>query len=633
MTRATLLFLAAAGLPASAGAAGPELLEAIRRDDARLVRELITSTDPRTVRDETGATALMHAALYSSPTTLKLLLDANADVNASNNNGSTALMWAAASPANVRMLLERGAAVDARTKDGTTAFVAAAQLGSVETMRLLLAHGANPKASAAEVAALLRTDHALRDIPERRRVLADAGIELTAADQLTTGSIAVLTDMRTVDRLLKLGADPNLERSVGRLSVPVLADAAFDGDVETMRALLARGADPNRAGKRGGVTALMMAAAGARPSVDAVRLLLEQGASVAARDERGRNPLDWALTQGETPVARLLRDAGASPAAPPPPPPVAVAHPRAPRDAIERAVARLQPIGPVFNERTSCISCHDQSLPAVAVRVASARGVAVNRELAAHPTQATLAVWAPTRERLLLGSCQNDPAFVENATYGLLALAEEGVPASPLTDAVALCLASLQHADGSWKVRDPRPPLGDPNPVSYAALAIRGLSTYAPPGRRGQAQATIERARDFVRTAVPGDTQDQVFKVLALVWSGVPRSEVAREVERLRALQRPDGGWGQLPTMASDAYATGQALYALHVAGVSATGPAYRKGTGYLLKTQLEDGTWFVRSRAFAFQPYFDAGFPHGTNQFISAAATAWAAIALSLGL
>ena len=30
-----------------------------------------------------------------------------------------------------------------------------------------------------------------------------------------------------------------------------------------------------------------------------------------------------------------------------------------------------------------------------------------------------------------------------------------------------------------------------------------------------------------------------------------------------------------------------------------------------------------------AFQPYFDAGFPHGSSQFISAAATNWAALAL----
>ena len=614
-------------------AADGSLLEAIRRDDGSKVRELIAGGDARNERDESGASPLMYAALFASVSTMQLVLDSGADVNASNRNGSTALMWAVADPAKIRLLLERGAAVDARTKDGTTAFVAAAQHGRADSMQLLLARGANPKAFPAEVSAVLRADYALRDVPERRRLLAGAGIELKDPAQLTSAGVVVLTDMRTVDKLVALGADSNLERSVGRLSVPVLADAAFDGQVATMRTLLARGADPNRAGKRGGVTPLMMAAAGPRPSADAVRLLLEKGADVGARDDRGRNALDWALTQGDTPVARLLRNAGATPASSASPPPAPVAHARGGREAIEKAVARLQPIGPVFNERTNCISCHDQSLPAVAVKLATDKGVPVSRELAAHPTRATLAVWTPTRERLLLGSCQNDAAFVENASYGLFALAEEGVAPNPVTDAVALCLASLQHADGTWKVRDTRPPLGDPSPLSYAALFIRGLSTYAPPGRRADAQARIAKTREFVRRAVPGDTQDQTFKLLALVWSGASAREVAREVERLRALQRSDGGWGQLPTMASDAYATGQALYALHIGGLAASSEVYQKGTAYLLRTQLEDGSWFVRSRAFAFQPYFDAGFPHGTDQFISAAATSWAAIALSLGL
>jgi len=47
------------------------------------------------------------------------------------------------------------------------------------------------------------------------------------------------------------------------------------------------------------------------------------------------------------------------------------------------------------------------------------------------------------------------------------------------------------------------------------------------------------------------------------------------------------------------------------------------------LKTQLEDGSWFVQSRSFPIQKYFESGFPHGRNQFISAAATSWATIAL----
>jgi hypothetical protein len=49
----------------------------------------------------------------------------------------------------------------------------------------------------------------------------------------------------------------------------------------------------------------------------------------------------------------------------------------------------------------------------------------------------------------------------------------------------------------------------------------------------------------------------------------------------------------------------------------------------FLLSTQFEDGSWHVRSRAIPFQPYFEGGFSHGHDQWISAAATNWAAMAL----
>ena len=118
--------------------------------------------------------------------------------------------------------------------------------------------------------------------------------------------------------------------------------------------------------------------------------------------------------------------------------------------------------------------------------------------------------------------------------------------------------------------------------------------------------------------------------MLGLLWGHASPADVARERSALLTLQRPDGGWGQLPSMATDAYATGQALWALGEAGLSADDPGYHRGTDYLLKTQLEDGTWFVRTRAFGFQPYFETGFPHGRSQFISTVATAWASVALT---
>jgi hypothetical protein len=62
---------------------------------------------------------------------------------------------------------------------------------------------------------------------------------------------------------------------------------------------------------------------------------------------------------------------------------------------------------------------------------------------------------------------------------------------------------------------------------------------------------------------------------------------------------------------------------------VKASDGAYQKGAQFLLRTQMEDGSWYVRSRSLAFQPYFESGFPHGHDQFVSAAATNWASMAL----
>ena len=83
--------------------------------------------------------------------------------------------------------------------------------------------------------------------------------------------------------------------------------------------------------------------------------------------------------------------------------------------------------------------------------------------------------------------------------------------------------------------------------------------------------------------------------------------------------------------MGSDAYATGQALYALSASGkIPATDPVYQKGVKYLLRTQAADGSWHVKTRSIWIQPYFESGFPYGHDQWISAAGTSWAVMALS---
>jgi len=63
--------------------------------------------------------------------------------------------------------------------------------------------------------------------------------------------------------------------------------------------------------------------------------------------------------------------------------------------------------------------------------------------------------------------------------------------------------------------------------------------------------------------------------------------------------------------------------------GLPTQDPAYQGGVNFLLRTQFPDGSWWVASRSWPFQPHFDTGFPYGKDQWISAAATAWAALAL----
>jgi hypothetical protein len=59
------------------------------------------------------------------------------------------------------------------------------------------------------------------------------------------------------------------------------------------------------------------------------------------------------------------------------------------------------------------------------------------------------------------------------------------------------------------------------------------------------------------------------------------------------------------PAIRAKRYATGQALYALHIGGeVSARDPIYEKGVEWLLRNQLSDGSWFMPTRAVPVQPH-----------------------------
>src|SRR5262249_9121652 len=146
--------------------------------------------------------------------------------------------------------------------------------------------------------------------------------------------------------------------------------------------LLSKGANPNLQGNKG-YTALMMATSPTPPNPELIRVLLDAGADVNLKDAKGLTALDWALKQGETEVAAILRKAGAK-AGVSQSPPKPVAEPRTIAAAIAQAAPLLAKTGPESASKLTCLNCHANSLPAVALQAVQRRGIPVRDELVGH---------------------------------------------------------------------------------------------------------------------------------------------------------------------------------------------------------------------------------------------------------
>ena len=308
---------------------------------------------------------------------------------------------------------------------------------------------------------------------------------------------------------------------------------------------------------------------------------------------------------------------------------MAVATPAATvRAAIERSLPLLDRADVAFIQKAGCISCHNNSLAALTRDAVRARSIRVNEPIASSQTQAMAAILTGNRERAL--QALGLPGRGDTVGYILLGMAAAHYPANEITDAWARYMKNLQQPDGRWRVQAQRPPI-ESNDIQATATALKGIDAYAPPSRRDEYRRAVQLAAHWLETATARSTEERAFLILGLHWAGGSRQVITRTAQELLAEQREDGGWAQLPTVASDAYATGQALVALKESGVlSASAPAYRRAVEFLLRSQHSDGSWFVRTRTTPVQPQFDSDFPYGADQFISAAATHWATMALA---
>jgi ankyrin repeat protein len=635
------LFLFA--LTISALAAGPssdDTYQAIRANDMNHLRRLIAQGDVN-AKDRRGATPLMYAASVGSIQAVKLLLAAGADAKAANALNATALMWGIGNLEKVRLLVDAGADVNARSKQGMTPLlIAASNSGSIEIVRLLLAKGADPMAKTEGGFTALLAAAFANDL-DMVRLFVEKGVgvnQATRGGETALQAAAINVNLDMVRFLLAKGANANAANTeavqvrkgpveLNHLS-PLLLAAPY-GSPELLLTLIDAGADLHARDVRN-MTPLMLAVASETQNPEVVRVLLERGADVKAKSLLGETALDWAKKFGNPSVERMLHED--HPAEAPPASSIPPASPVSARTAVEKSVALLQNSSTEFFKESACVGCHHQNLTAMAVGAARRKGVRVDEAAAEEQLKVVKTLWAGAREALL--QRLDPPGGSDTVSYSLLGLAALDYPPDAMTDAMAINVAYAQLPEGGWLCGgNSRAPIQE-SCISAAARGIRVLQLYGPPGLKPEFEKRIARARAFLLEARPKTTDDHAMLLLGLKWSGLSKEKTREAAQKLLGRQRPDGGWAGNPNLTSDAYATGEALYALYESGALAPGAAeYRSATDFLLKTQRQDGSWYVKSRAVKFQPYFQSGFPYDHDQWISAAGTGWAAIALANGI
>jgi len=556
-----------------------------------------------------GTTPLMEAALYGDVQLLTAMLDAGGDPNLRNFRAASALMWAVDDHARMRLLLDRGANPNVSSDFGATPLtLAAASKDSAPLVQLLLERGAEATPPALVAAARANPD-SLRLLLAR---VPDKG-----------GAAAAMAVRARCDECLKI-LQPDPKSAMPRVLTLLLPPGAA-GDPQSLRAALLRNPDVNVTDPKDR-TPLSMAAISETVTPDFVQELIARGSNLHSVSTDGLNALDYASRLGRAPIIDVLTRAGARPTREEPPQELEYVSGNDARAAIARSVPLIQRSSVTFYEKGGCVSCHHNLLGLMAAKTLRRQGYSVDEKIAASELRILAEDMATTRDQALQGIVVPGGLFTTTG-YVLISLAAAGHPADAATDALVRLLRRGQFPDGRW-VSPVRPP-SEASVFTATAVSLRGIQLYGNP-RSAADRAAIDAGAAWLRKSTPENTEDATFRLLGITWTGAPSSERRAAVDALLAAQKSDGGWAQLDYRASDAYATGQVLVALHEAGISAKSPAYQRGVRYLLDTQLADGSWLVRTRTLPTQIYFESGFPHGEHQFISAAGTNWAMQALA---
>ena len=279
--------------------------------------------------------------------------------------------------------------------------------------------------------------------------------------------------------------------------------------------------------------------------------------------------------------------------------------PKQSRTAIERGLGFVQADAAKWRKERECATCHHGTFTVWALSEAKAQGYLVDAA-----TLTDMAKW--TKERLKDIDKPRDTRAgwnMVNSPAVYLAFMAEAVPSQNAISAselkqIAGHLLRHQEADGSWAwslalAKNRPPPFFESDEV-VTMLASMALAPHVPkdPKMKSPEREGREKAAAWLTKNKPNDTtQAAAFRLLVKVRAGESAKNLQADIDEFLRRQNKDGGWSQVKDFPSDAYATGQSLYVLNLAGVKNDRAEIRSGVAFLVANQKDDGSWPMTRR------------------------------------
>jgi len=276
------------------------------------------------------------------------------------------------------------------------------------------------------------------------------------------------------------------------------------------------------------------------------------------------------------------------------------------RKAAERGLSFLEADAAKWRKDRGCATCHHGTMTVWALAEAKSRGYAVDKDLFADTVK-----WTSERLKDIDKPRDTRPGWSMVSTPAVylavmaLAIPDQTALAADDLKRIAGHLLRHQEADGSWAwssapAKNRPPPVFESDEV-VTLLAYTALGPHVPADAKEKSDARDgrENAAAWLGKAKPTETtQARALRLFRDVRAGKTEKELRPQIDALLERQNKDGGWGQDKDLPSDAFATGQALYFLALAGVKADRSEVRRGVSFLVSTQKEDGSWPMASRA-----------------------------------